>query len=156
MKTQRLKFADSFFGFYTPVRTVLKSFPVTFKFAGTPPRLVTCVSEKEANIRSAVQDVCETLGSSTIVPPATQPFFVQWDPVTQRCTPRAITNKNCGSGYTTDIISGLNNNSDVVCRSVVGGLTPNSLVNKTEVNCGTSAPIVTTDSDGLITLECSP
>ena len=166
-----------------PLRTKVKTIPLNFKFSGPIPapnnRFVTCTSEKEANIRTAAKDLCESLGSG-IMPPGGYPAgvptskrvrYARWDSLLQRCLPEPFilwngVADNCNfANYSTtptthnDMITGLYppNGTDFYppCRPALRGISPNDLVDRTPMTCAPPASHqVIIGADGKLSLGC--
>lgn len=147
-------------------KIVIKTLHVSLIFSNNN-RFVSCASEKDSNIESLSQAMCEAIerniisnsGLSDASPGNARPI-VLWNSQTKRCEIQSSSvRKDCATNWQNGLaVDGIRADGKVVCESLTRDVDPNTLFNETEVHCngGQRPRPVYNSTTKQIELGCTP
>lgn len=131
-------------------KIVQKQIPIHLKFSAGAcgaATLIGCSSEKDANIKSLLQEICQSMN------PSGNQHLSTWNTTTQQCT--ASTNATTDCNPTIRAATGISSTGVASCRSTTQDVDPIPLVDTTTKDCsGGKIPRLGTAADGRMAMQC--
>lgn len=129
-------------------RIVKKSITVNMKFNLANTKFISCGSDTESSVRSAMQEMCEALSSG--IAGAGEQKLVEWKDDQLKCLMRS--GSPCPYGQSQ---VGVDTKGSYKCVSLTGNVQGDELFNGDDNNCsGNLRPTVQIGSDGQLRISC--